>query len=49
MTAGIATTPVTESLPVSANTALSQDFGLQHIAQSILPVDYAPRSYGPGP
>ena len=48
---GIATSPVTESLPISANTALSQDFGLRQIASVkcrpyIMLLDHGP---GPGP
>ena len=49
MTEGIATNPVTESLAVSANAALSWDFGLRHIALWMLPLNYALGSYGPGP
>ena len=40
ITEGIATTPVTESLAVSANTALSQNFGLRHITLWMLPLNY---------
>ena len=49
MTAGIATTTVPESLPVWANTALWRDFGVRHIALYMLPLNFAPGSYGPGP
>ena len=49
MTRGNRNDPETEFLAVSANTALLQDFGLRHIGLWMLPVNYAPGSYGQGP
>ena len=41
--------PVTDSLVVMVNTALSQDFGLQKNSSLMLPLNYTPGPHGPRP